>query len=465
MNRLARCLLPCLLLCFSACRATAPEILAGIQPVKQDFEHLIRTEGQLVPVTRETLSVPTRVAGTLEMLATEGQQVKKGEVVARINARRYQEQMNRFMERGVEERANLMKQRSELPLERLKIQTGVQDKQREQAVQALELELVKEGPRINERVQARIQKEIAVLKSEAYPLDEKEALYSKGFLPEQELLKSRQELLQLETDRDTAGLTLQQQTREYRQPEIRDAELKTQGAGLEYRIADLEGRARQALLRTQTRNQGDRVRNMDRRFGNVQQRLAGTEIKAPFDGTVLYVQNFWGQQPHVGMEIWSGMPVVQVVRPDALRVTTRVDEFQITHVKTGQAVRLTSPSFPDKSFAGQVDKIQRLAKYKDEARPTGLKYFEVEISLPETPVELKANMKVGVQISVQRLEKVWTVPLEALSERGGKTWLRVQLAGQTESRAVEVLARSENLAALKTEFTGQETLLLGAAKK
>lgn len=460
-----------LLLCFGllgACRSAPPDALRGVTPRREAFAHQIAATGKLQPVVQETLSVPRRVYGTLEMIVPEGTQVKKGDPVARINSRQFVERMNRYMEQGVEEQASLMRQRAELPLERLKIQTDVRDKKRAEQIQKLEQELVEAGARLDERVRVRVQQEIAQLKAEAYPLDEKESLYSKGYLAEQELLAARQEVQALETESETAALTLQQQSRAYRAPEIQDAAFKTRAAGLEYRIADLEGQARRALLRTQTRNQSGRVRSFERRFAEVQERMAGTELKAPFDGVVLYLDNVRGQQPHVGMEVWGGMPVVQVVKNEALQVLARVDEFQIPHVQVGQSVQLSVPGLPDKVFAGQVAKIQRLGKFKDETRPSGLKYFDVEISLPETPPVLKANMQVELNIGVATLPQAWTVPLEALHEQADQSLLQLrQPGGSLQPLPVRVLARSTDRAAIEPlngQLTGREVLSLSAVR-
>lgn len=463
-RRLAPLFLLLALVLPGACRSTTPESLRGISPRREAFAHQIATTGKLLPVVQETLNVPERVYGTLEMIVPEGTVVKKGDAVARINSRQFQERMNRYMERGVEEQAAFMRQRAEMPLERLKIQTDVRDKKRAEQIQKLEQELVEAGPRLDERVRVRVQQEIARLKADAYPLDEKESLYSKGYLPEQEVLSARQEVRSLETESETAALTLQQQSRAYRAPEIQDAAFKTRAAGLEHRIADLEGRARQALLRTQTRNQGGRVRSFERRFAGVQSRMAGTELKAPFDGVVLYLDNVWGQQPHVGMEVWGGMPVVQVVKNDALQVQARVDEFQIPHVQVGQAVEISVPGLPEQVFAGQIAKIQRLGKFKDETRPSGLKYFDVEISLPQTPPELKANMQVALKIGVATLPEAWTVPLESLHEQADQTLLQLrQPGGSLQPLPVRVLARSADRAAIEAlsgQLTGHEVLSL-----
>jgi multidrug resistance efflux pump len=447
-----------------ACQKTASLTdNATIQPLKHDFKHVLKTEGKLEPIVQETLSVPERMAGTLEFLLPEGREVKKGEVVAKINSRNFIERMRRYTERSTEERANLMKKRAEMPLERLKIQTGIGDKQRAARLQQLEKELVTEGPRLDVRVKTRIEEEIAGLKIESFPLQETEALFNKGYLPEQELLAARQELLGYETTRETAALSIEQQSFGYRKPEIQSAELKSRSANLETRIAELEGKARQSLLRTQTRNQGARVQGFERRFNTLQSRINGTELLAPFDGTVLYPR-IWGDQvPTVGMDVWNGLPIVSIAKTSQLRVKARIDEFRIPHLKVGQSVTLSSPGLPGITFMGTVSKIEKLAKYKDESKPTGLKYFDIEVQVAKIPPQLKAQMHLELEIAVQTLKQVWTVPLEVLQEKDQKTWLKIREGNQIISKEVKVLARSEDQAVVQGQWTGKEQILFGTS--
>lgn len=434
-----------------------------ITPQRGEFVHEIVTQGILEPVEQETLTVPERTWGTLESLLPEGAFVQKGQVVARINTRHFIERINRYTERSAEERANLMKQRAELPLERLKIQTDIQEKARQARLQELELLLIRESPRLDERVRVQIEEETATLKLHYYPLAEKEDLFERGYLSEQELLSARQDVLNLDTQRQLANLTRQQQSLDYRQPEIQAATLKSQSARLEKKIAQLDGQTRQALLRTQTRNQSNRVKGYERRFNSLQARMQGAEMRAPFSGIILYPRLAGDQPPRIGMEVWNGMPVAHVVKTDALRLRTRVDEFRLPHLKIGQKVRLTSPARPETVIGGKVSKIHNLAKYRDESHPSGLKYFEVEIQLTEPlPGGLKAQMHLEARIEVQRLSAVWIVPLEVLEEQGNTTLIRLQKGGKIRTQAVEVLARSEDQAVLKGNWTGREHILLGS---
>ena len=65
-----------------ACQSeTATAYQNTVHLTQQDFQHRVQSEGELVPLEKTTLQVPRRLWGTLEYLAPEGTQVKKGDVV------------------------------------------------------------------------------------------------------------------------------------------------------------------------------------------------------------------------------------------------------------------------------------------------------------------------------------------------------------------------------------------------
>ncbi len=531
------------LIFLSACQAEELQSGGEIHPVQQPFVHQIQAEGQIKPVVTETLNVPRRMWGTLETLVPEGTQVKAGQVVASINTRAFQERIGRYAERYEKENGKLRESQAGLPLEKLKLEAEIAEKARLEAQQALELQTVVAGPRLDQRVAARVDKEIAALKSDVFPIQQKQQLYDKGYLSEQELQQAQQELRGYQTQRSTAGLTLDQQSRSYRQPDIALEQLKNKALKLDTQIARLSAQAQQSLLKTQTQNQASQMRSTQRRFKSFQERIDNSDLKAPFDGTILYPTLWGNEKPHIGMDVWNGLAIVEVARTDQLMVRSRVDEFSIPHVEVGQRVKLSSPGFPNQIFMGTIAKIDKLAKFKDETKPVGLKYFDIDVALdgfaplpsenasshkgakgakggrgkgrrqnegsPKTdasaqpvasqsdiaqtptqkkreqqrsdspakdkkrPVEaaakqpnlelLKANMQVDLAIQIQSLAQAWMVPLETLIEKDQKTYLRLRENGQIIERPVEVLGRSENMAALKGEFTGQENLMLGAA--
>lgn len=80
--------------------------------------------------------------------------------------------------------------------------------------------------------------------------------------------------------------------------------------------------------------------------------LSYTKIYAPCDGFVTKK----GVEP--GQFVQAGQPLLAIV-PRAIWVTANFKETQLTHMRSGQSVEITVDAYPDLTFHGHVDSIQR----------------------------------------------------------------------------------------------------------
>ncbi len=422
-------------------------------PLRQGtFTHTVAVRGDVLPVLSEGLVVPDRLWGTLEFLTPEGSQVKKGQVIAKINARNLSVNYARFAERMALEQVEQRKQRAQLPLDRMAIDMELAEKRRTLQTTRLSEQETQKGPRRDERVKAQVDVEVPAMKMEAYPLEEKRQLAGKGYLSAQELAQAELEYARLERETRKAELSREQLGAAYRAPTLQQAELETERARLDVEVSRIEGQARKTNLGLRTRNSGTRSQRFQRRFENYARLASQSDLKAPVSGVVTYPTLFGDTKPYVGMEVWQGLTVLNVSDISKLKVLTRVSELDVLFIKAGLPVELRSPSLPDKVFTGSVETVHKLAKFWDENVPKGLKYFDVDIVLPTTPSELKTQSTVEVKILAASTPNSWYVPLEALEEAEGKTWLYLVRGGHTERIAVEVAARSHDFAILKGTY-------------
>ena len=56
-----------------------------------------------------------------------------------------------------------------------------------------------------------------------------------------------------------------------------------------------------------------------------------------------------------GEEVRGGMPIVDVVNPESMRVRAKVNQADINELAVGQAVRIGLDAYPELSFTGRVD--------------------------------------------------------------------------------------------------------------
>ena len=192
--------------------------------------------------------------------------------------------------------------------------------------------------------------------------------------------------------------------------------------------------------------------------------MNNADMTAPFAGTVIYPRIYGAQPPFIGMEVYNGMAIVQVAKTQSLQVLTKIHEFDIPAVKVGQKVSIKAPGIPEHPLTGQVSKIQKLARYKDESNPVGLKYFNVEITLDDAklPSDFKAQMLVDVSIEASEKSEAWSIPLEYLVDEKEHFYLWQVIDGETRKVTVKPGARNANRVVIPGNWNGTERFVLPA---
>lgn len=457
----------CLLLSLAclACQADeAVQYTNQISLKKSAFVHLVHSEGELVPVEKTTLQVPRRLWGTLEYLVPEGTTVKKGDVVARVSTRQFTEQVSRYANNMADSRTEMRVRQMQIPLETLKMRSELAQQSHNAALKRLSEQEVRQGPRENERVAVQVEAEKARLQANAVPLEAQEKLAQQGYISESEVDTARQQLLQQETLAKQAELKHIQQSLAYRQPDVNKAALETRAAELQTQITRLEGEAKSSLLRTQQLSSKGRSASLNRRVRNIEDRMNNAEMTAPFAGTIIYPRISGVQAPFTGMEVYNGMPIVQVAQTHQLQVLTRIHEFDIPAVKAGQKATIIAPGLPQQPLQGEVSKVHKLARFKDESKPVGLKYFDVEITLDEDklPPAFKAQMQVQVSLEAQQLENAWLIPLEYLVSEKEQSYLWQWQQDKAVKVPVKTGPRNDNEVVITGNWLGTEHFVLPA---
>jgi HlyD family secretion protein len=83
---------------------------------------------------------------------------------------------------------------------------------------------------------------------------------------------------------------------------------------------------------------------------------------------------------------------------DQVFVRGKVDEADIGRVRLGQRARITTETFRERVFEGQVTQISPIGVEKDNVTT-----FEVEVSIANAGKELKANMTANAEIILEEL--------------------------------------------------------------
>jgi HlyD family secretion protein len=169
-------------------------------------------------------------------------------------------------------------------------------------------------------------------------------------------------------------------------------------------------------------------------LSDAQADLAATQLRAPFDGTVLETH----AQP--GSQIATGAAILALANLKALQVVAAIDETTIRRIAADQDVSITFDAFPGQRFRGKV-----LAIPLQGALQGGVMVYAVPISLTGADkLPLLVGMTANAQIQVAQAANALLVPTMALQRVGGQYQVLLRMAdpalpeGATVAVPVEV---------------------------
>ncbi len=160
-------------------------------------------------------------------------------------------------------------------------------------------------------------------------------------------------------------------------------------------------------------------------------------ITAPFDGTILAVNQ------EVGAVVSPGMQAVEIADLDAYFVDIPVSEVDIPNIELGQIAQLSFDAYYGENFSGEVVTI---AESGD--RSTGVVNYIVTIEMDQVSPKIKPGMTAGVQILTEEKPNVLVVASEAVFSRDGQDYVYVLRDNALVSVPVKVGAYSNRMVEL-----------------
>lgn len=185
--------------------------------------------------------------------------------------------------------------------------------------------------------------------------------------------------------------------------------------------------------------------------------LERATIVAPTDGIVLFAESSaaslipgatssTGGGVSVGASVSPAAPIFEIVSFDALALNARVDEADIGRIKTGMRATVTLDGVSAREFSAEVTATGR----RSVTTPTGGTAFPVTLSFRTMGENVLLGMNGSAEIEVDTIEEALTIPVEALFEEDGVSFVfkyedehayRVEIeVGQLTDTRVEVLS-------------------------
>ena len=407
-------------------------------------------------------TIPGAQAKILE-LAPEGAAVAAGEVLVRFDPGPFEEAVARAAAGLAEAEAEQLRAREDLRLERTRAETDV-DAAKSQiglAETALANERDGKGPLALAEAEAAAHDATRDVETAQKTADDMRALFKEAFVTRAEADHAEQALRQAVDRQHVADLRLKT-LQKYDQPAAiersrADVTAAEKGLGAATEAAQARVAARQAALALAD----SRVEEARLRLASARDQLARTTMRASTAGLVVYQDLFFGtdkRKPRAGDEVWPNQPLVAVPDPSQLIVETRIREIDLHKISINQHVTVAVDAYPGLAIAGSIETIGALAQ--EDPAHAGTRFFPVTIRLVDGDSRLRTGMTARVAIEVASLPAAVLVPIQALVEKDGVTRCFVVTRLGTESRVVEVGARNELVAVIRTGVAPGDTVVL-----
>lgn len=163
-------------------------------------------------------------------------------------------------------------------------------------------------------------------------------------------------------------------------------------------------------------------------LAGLQADLAKTRILAPLDSTVTLVA------VNAGETAQPGRVAVELDAHGTFEIVANVSEVDIANVAVGQPVRITLDAFPTtESWTGKVSFINPSEKVVE-----GVIFYETKVAFDQADPRVRSGMTANLTVETARREGVLRVPLRAVSERDGRSYVRVLVNGAPQERELQL---------------------------
>lgn len=416
-------------------------------------------------------------ARILTWLATEGEAVKKGDIIARFDDSVLREDLLGRQNDYKAAEVGLAQKRQQAEVRRQGLAAEVATLEADLAIKRSQYDRLKSLPRPEDLTRARLDRDYRkslyeLAKHDFETLRMLEArgsqAFSKDELREKELayhttkgdLEKAENALG-ETAKGALPADLDAAKRDLAKAENALAEAKTK-LPEEFKMLEADVRSAEADLD-----------KMKARVDKSQKDLDESEVKSPGDGILLY-RTMWGRPLQLGDQFWRRAHLFDIADPDNMIVRVKVSESDYAHIAVGMSADVAVYSLPDAVYHGRVTEVAKVAKDKSEGEvvswhdtmtKAGIQTFDVLISMETHDGLLMPNVEAAAVIHCKRIPNALSVPVYCVFSSEGRKWVRVLEGGEAVPREVKVGEQNSEWAEIREGLKPGERVLLKVPRR
>ncbi|MHC4638035.1 MAG: efflux RND transporter periplasmic adaptor subunit [Planctomycetota bacterium] len=192
-------------------------------------------------------------------------------------------------------------------------------------------------------------------------------------------------------------------------------------------------------------------------------------IRAPTSGEVVYASRTDRRSRYssstepikVGAQVYERQKIISIPDTSKMKIEIKIHETWIDKIELGQRAKITISAFPEDTFIGKVIRKAPMADPEYWLNPD-LKVYSTEVSLEldGSNKSIKTGMTAKVEVVVEELNNVLSVPIQAVINIQGKKVCYVATSSGPQRREVQTGAFNDDFVEIKRGLAEGEDVLL-----
>lgn len=221
---------------------------------------------------------------------------------------------------------------------------------------------------------------------------------------------------------------------------------------LDFKKASQAGELRILELTTQRH-----IRHRDRHAYDLEK----FTVESPMDGMLVRQQLWRGGEMQLveqGDQLRPGMLFLKVMDTDNMQIEANVNQSESNLFRIGQEASIGLDAFPSVHFKGKIFSIGAMAKSSTQS--AYVRNIPVQIRIEGSDPRLLPDLSGYADVIIERAEEAKQVPLGAIHEEAGQSYVYVKRGEKYEKRPVETGLRNYTHVAIVSGLEAGEEVAL-----
>jgi HlyD family secretion protein len=296
-------------------------------------------------------------------------------------------------------------------------------------------------------------------------LEGTQELYDSNYAPEIELLGDRLDVQSLEIQKEQAQ-TERALYLKYEFPKQVVTFLSTYHEARR-ELDKIYAKARSELAKARGEYEKEKAKYVlqEEELNHVRKQLDFCTIRAPAPGEVVYASSMgsnWERRNRaieLGATVRERQNIISIPDPNVMKVEIKIHETWIDKIQVGQEARINVTAFKEDTLTGEVIKKAPMADPEEWMNPD-LKVYSTDIRIDGTHESLKTGMTAKVEVIIEELKDVISVPIQTVVNVEGKKVCYVASATGPQLRQVETGSFNDDFVEIKSGLSQGENVLL-----